>query len=132
MGYRPFHGRVDLPDREAGALDALAAAVPGRPGQAREVAELAAARAEIERLRATVTEQAVVLHLHQGKIALGLTAGLVPPRVHGPVKQGLLDLLEHASEVGGWSLRRAAAVLGIDHVRVLRWHARAAVSGSRR
>jgi putative transposase len=58
---------------------------------------------------------------------LGLTAGLVPPRVHGPVKQGLLDLLEHASEVGGWSLRRAAAVLGIDHVRVLRWHARAAV-----
>jgi len=67
VGYRPFHGRVDLPDREAGALDALAAAVPGRPGQAREVAELAAARAEIERLRATVTEQAVVLHLHQGK-----------------------------------------------------------------
>ncbi|HZM67238.1 MAG TPA: hypothetical protein VFC16_13185 [Nakamurella sp.] len=56
---------------------------------------------------------------------MGLTAGLVPPRVHGPVKQGLLDLLEHASEVGGWSLRRAAAVLGIDHVRVLRWHARA-------
>lgn len=50
-----------------GALDALAAAVPGRPGQAWEVAELAAARAEIERLRATVTEQAVVLHLHQGK-----------------------------------------------------------------
>ena len=39
----------------------------GRPGQAREVAELAAARAEIERLRGTVTEQAVVLHLHQGK-----------------------------------------------------------------
>ena len=67
MGYRPFHGRVDLPDREAGALDALAAAVPGRPGQAREVAVLVAARAEIERLRGTVTEQAVALHLHQGK-----------------------------------------------------------------
>jgi hypothetical protein len=30
-------------------------------------AELAAAREEIERLRATVTEQAVALHLHQGK-----------------------------------------------------------------
>jgi hypothetical protein len=28
--------------------------------------ELAAAQAEIERLRATVTEQAVVLHLRQG------------------------------------------------------------------
>src|SRR5262250_1538591 len=47
-----------------GALDALSASVPGRPGEA---AELAAAREEIERLRATVTEQAVALHLHQGK-----------------------------------------------------------------
>jgi transposase-like protein len=50
-----------------GALDALAAAVPGRPGQSAEAVELAAARSEIERLRATVTEQAVQLHLHQGK-----------------------------------------------------------------
>ena len=42
--------------------------VPGRrPGQSPEQAELAAARAEIERLRATVTEQAVELHLHKGK-----------------------------------------------------------------
>jgi hypothetical protein len=46
----------------------LAASVPGRrPGQSPEQAELAAARAEIERLRATVTEQAVELHLHKGK-----------------------------------------------------------------
>jgi transposase-like protein len=50
-----------------GALDALAGVVPGRPGRSPEQVELAAARAEIERLRATVTEQAVVLHLHQGK-----------------------------------------------------------------
>lgn len=51
-----------------GALDALAASVPGRrPGQSPEQAELAAARAEIERLRATVTEQAVELHLHKGE-----------------------------------------------------------------
>jgi len=50
-----------------GALDALAASVPGRPGQSREQAELAAAKAEIERLRATVAEQAVALHLHEGK-----------------------------------------------------------------
>ena len=50
-----------------GALDALAASVPGRPGVPREQAELAEARAEVERLRATVTEQAVALHLHQGK-----------------------------------------------------------------
>ena len=50
-----------------GALSALAASVPGRPAGTPEQAELAAARSEIERLRATVTEQAVVLHLHQGK-----------------------------------------------------------------
>ncbi|WP_207786366.1 hypothetical protein [Micromonospora globispora] len=49
-----------------GALDALAVAVPGRPGQSVEAAELAAAKAEIEQLRATVTEQAVV-QLHQGE-----------------------------------------------------------------
>ena len=50
-----------------GALAALAAARPGRPGRSVEQAELEAARAEIERLRATVTEQAVALHLHEGK-----------------------------------------------------------------
>jgi transposase-like protein len=49
-----------------GALAALAASVPGRPGQS-ESAALEATRAEVERLRATVTEQAVALHLHQGK-----------------------------------------------------------------
>jgi hypothetical protein len=48
-------------------LDALAASVPGRPGVPREQAELTAARAEIDRLRATVTEQAVALHLQEGK-----------------------------------------------------------------
>ncbi|MQA84118.1 MAG: helix-turn-helix domain-containing protein [Streptosporangiales bacterium] len=56
-----------------GALDALAVARPGRPGKTAEqaelaeLAELAEAKAEIERLRATVTEQAVALHLQQGK-----------------------------------------------------------------
>jgi hypothetical protein len=48
-------------------LDALAAAVPGRPGKSTEQPELQAACAEIERLQATVTEQAVALHLHLGK-----------------------------------------------------------------
>jgi hypothetical protein len=50
-----------------GALDALAASVPGRPGVPAERAAVEAARAEVERLRATVTEQAVELHLHRGK-----------------------------------------------------------------
>jgi transposase-like protein len=54
-----------------GALEALAASVPGRPGQSREAAALARAAAEIERLRATVAEQAVVLHLHEGKARWG-------------------------------------------------------------
>jgi transposase-like protein len=50
-----------------GALDALAASVPGRPGVAAQDVALAAAHAEVERLRATVAEQAVALHLHAGK-----------------------------------------------------------------
>lgn len=50
-----------------GALDALAASRPGRRGQSAEEVELAEAREEIARLRATVTEQAVALHLHEGK-----------------------------------------------------------------
>jgi len=57
---------------------------------------------------------------------LGLTAGPVPPRVDAPVKQGLLDLIAYAHEHGGWSLRRSAAVLGIEHTRLLRWTVRAA------
>jgi transposase-like protein len=50
-----------------GALDALAASAPGRPGQSAEAAALAAAQQELERLRATVAEQAVVIHLAEGK-----------------------------------------------------------------
>ena len=50
-----------------GALDALAASVPGRAGMSAADAALTAAKAEIERLRATVAEQAVALHLHEGK-----------------------------------------------------------------
>ncbi len=56
---------------------------------------------------------------------MGLTTGLVPPRVSGEVKTGLLALIEHATG-RGWSARAAAACLGLDHVRVLRWAARAA------
>ena len=58
---------------------------------------------------------------------MGLTAGPVPRRVDAEVKAGLLGLIEHAARVGGWSLRRAATVLGIEHVRVLRWQSRAVI-----
>ena len=50
-----------------GALDALAAAVPGRRGKTAEQIELEDARAQIGRLQATVCEQAVTLHLEKGK-----------------------------------------------------------------
>lgn len=53
---------------KAGALEALSAK-PGRPGKSAEQVELEDARAEVERLRATVAEQAVALHLHEGKAA---------------------------------------------------------------
>ena len=39
------------------------------------------------------------------------------------VKDGLLDLVDHAVE-RGWSARRAAGLLGLDHVRLGRWQAR--------
>ena len=62
---------------------------------------------------------------------MGLTAGPIPARVDGDVKAGILALVDHATGdgagQGGWSLRRAAAVLGLDHVRLLRWQARAAL-----
>jgi putative transposase len=41
------------------------------------------------------------------------------------IKAGLLDLVEHAVEQG-WSARRAAELLGLDHVRCGRWQARRA------
>jgi len=57
--------------------------------------------------------------------ATHLTAGLVPPRVDAAAKAGLLDLVAHAHAEADWSLRRSAALLGIEHTRLLRWTARA-------
>lgn len=51
-----------------GALDALAAAVPGRPrAQSAEQVELALARERIALLERTIAEQAMRLHLAEGK-----------------------------------------------------------------
>lgn len=58
---------------------------------------------------------------------MGLTAGPVPPRVDAHVKAGLLNLTRHAQDEGSWSLRQAAAALGLDHARLLRWAHRASV-----
>lgn len=49
-----------------GALAALSAK-PGRPGKTAEQVELEQARAELEQLRATITAQAIELHLYRGK-----------------------------------------------------------------
>ena len=51
-----------------GALDALAAAVPGRPGQSAEAARIAELSGQVDRLRAALAEQAVALHLHEGYV----------------------------------------------------------------
>jgi putative transposase len=56
---------------------------------------------------------------------LGLTTGLVPPRVDAPVKAGLLELVAHAQAEAGWSLRQSGSALGIEHTRLLRWATRA-------
>ena len=50
-----------------GALEALAAAVPGRRAASAEQVELADAKARIVQLEATVCEQAMRLHLIEGK-----------------------------------------------------------------
>lgn len=50
-----------------GALDRLALSKPGRPSKTTQQLALEDAETEIERLRATITEQAVELHLFRGK-----------------------------------------------------------------
>ena len=40
------------------------------------------------------------------------------------VKAGLLGLVDYAATEGGWSARRACGVLGLEHWRAARWHAR--------
>lgn len=50
-----------------GALDALAASRPGRPGKSAVEVALEDAHSEIARLKETITEQAVELHLVRAK-----------------------------------------------------------------
>lgn len=50
-----------------GALGRLASSRPGRPGKTAAEAALEDAEAEIARLRETVAEQAIELHLFRGK-----------------------------------------------------------------
>jgi transposase-like protein len=71
-----------------GALDALAAAVPGRPGVSAEAAALVEARAEVQRLRATVTEQQPCAARWAGE---GLSSSRRHyPNVPRPLRRGVL------------------------------------------
>lgn len=54
---------------------------------------------------------------------MGLTAGPVPHRVSGPVKQTLVALTDDAT-AAGFSLRWACRQLGVDHARLLSWKRR--------
>ena len=54
---------------------------------------------------------------------MGLTAGPVPPRVQAGVKQGLLELVDHAEDAG-WSRARACRLLGLDPDRGAGWQER--------
>jgi hypothetical protein len=122
-GGGPLDGGPHRQDREAVRAQCLAASRAGRPGKSAEELALEDARAEIERLRATVTEQAVELHLFRGKGQLGLSAGPVPTRVDAEVKAGLLELIDQAV-AGGWSTARACRVLGLHPDRAGRWRRR--------
>jgi hypothetical protein len=46
--------------------------------------------------------------------------------VDADVKAGLLDLIGHAAAAGGWPVRRACALLGLDDMRAARWAGRRA------
>ena len=54
---------------------------------------------------------------------MGLTAGAVPPRVTAEVKAGLLELVDHAADLG-WSGARSCRLLGLDADRAADWRAR--------
>lgn len=54
---------------------------------------------------------------------MGLTAGPVPARVDAGIKEGLLDLVDHAV-AEGWSARRACVVLEVNDRRVSNWQQR--------
>jgi hypothetical protein len=97
-----------------GALDALAASVPGRPGGGGDRPAAGGHR----RAGGGVASA-------RGKSVLGLSAGPVPPRVDGDVKVGLLELVDHAGDCG-WPVRRACALLGLDDARYHHWAARRA------
>src|SRR6266545_3362553 len=124
---RPVHCGAHLPDGEAGRAGRARGVGAGSAGPVARAGRAAGGAGGDRTAAGHGDRTGRGAAPAPGKIALGLTAGLVPPRVDAEVKAGLLDLVEHAMGEGGWSLRRAAATLGLDHVRLLRWQTRAAL-----
>ena len=60
---------------------------------------------------------------------MGLNLARVPRRLPGEAKEGLIKLVDQATDAG-WSHRRATAVLGVSDVRVHRWRARRRLLGT--
>jgi hypothetical protein len=109
-----------------GALDALAAAVPGRHGMSAEGCGAGRGKSGDRTAAGHGDRAGFATASAPGKIGMGLMAGLVPARVDADLKAGLLELVAYAIGGGGLrTLRRAAATLGLDHARVLPWQARA-------
>ncbi len=67
MGCGPRDGGAHLQGAKQAVLSGLATSRPGRPGKSFEQVALEEALAENARLRETITEQAIELHLFRGK-----------------------------------------------------------------
>ena len=107
-----------------GALEALAASRPGVSGKPARNVELDQARAEIDRLTRTVTEQAVKLVVLEEKRGLSLMpTEPVPVRVDAATKQGLLDLVDYAAG-RGWPVSKTCEVPGLSDRRHRRFRRR--------
>ena len=82
------------------------------------------ARAEIDRLTRTVTEQAVKLVVLEEKRGLSLMpTEPVPVRVDAATKQGLLDLVDYAAG-RGWPVSKTCEVPGLSDRRHRRFRRR--------
>jgi hypothetical protein len=116
---RSLNGDGDLPHRQAGRVRRVVAQAwptgqEHRASRARGTARRVRAAAGHGRRAGGGAASA------RGKIALGPTAGPVPPRVDACVKAAILELIDHA--VGhGWSTRAACHAIGLDDLRAARW-----------
>lgn len=107
-----------------GALEALAASRPGVSGKPARNVALDQARAEIDRLTRTVTEQAAGLVVLEKKRGLDLMpTEPVPTGVDAVTEQGLLDLVDYAAG-RGWPVSKTCEVLGLSDRRHRRFRRR--------